>query len=60
MLEDAAFDKLVHDLLDHANYFEDRWTLTGVAADCRQAAQELRNLKARLAIKSSQVTHERD
>lgn len=44
MLEQAAFDKLVHDLRDHGVYFQDRWLLSGVAADCAQAAIELRNM----------------
>lgn len=55
MLEDAALEKLVHDLLDHSNYFEDKWLLTGVAADCRQAAHELRNLRAKLRL--AEATH---
>lgn len=25
LLESAAFDKLVHDLIDHAGYFDGRW-----------------------------------
>jgi hypothetical protein len=49
-MEEAAFDKLVSDLIEHGNYFEDRWQLTGVAADCRQAARELRNQRAKLIV----------
>ncbi len=48
MLEQAAFDKLVHDLRDHGVYFQDRWLLSGVAADCAQAAIELRNMRNEL------------
>ncbi len=48
MLEQAAFDKLVHDLRDHGVYFSDRWLLSGVAADCAQAAIELRNMRNEL------------
>lgn len=50
LLEKPAFDKLVSDLIEHATYFETRWLLSGVAADCHQAAIELRNMRAKLSI----------